>query len=568
MGLIGPFIAIASNPSSIGDIPILNSVYATLGFRSYEDFVVALGLFTIAAFCVKSVAYVVTNAYVFKVTFGQKKALVSRMMSAYLSAPYVFFLKKNTSSIVQKISIETTTFSQDYMMSLLMAVVNFITIILLLGLLAKTNPVFLMGILGVILLILIAFQLLSSRFKRWGRMRTEADQNMIRSVNHSLGGLKETRVIGCESYFEEQILAYGNQWARAVTLFRSSKMVFPVIVQTSLIVTVIGYICGSLVFADQGLESITSVMAVFVAASLRLVPSVNQFVNSIGSLVNSSHILDIIYLDLKEIESLNSIKNSQYKDDLSQALEENPSFKSNSDANLNFRKSVELQNVSYKYPSSSEPAVKDISLSIKKGESVALIGKSGAGKTTLVDIILGLLKPQDGDIRVDGVSVYSDLRSWQGLVGYIPQSIFLMDDTIERNIAFGVPDHLIEHEKLHKAIESAQLNDLIESLPDGISSQMGERGIRLSGGQRQRIGIARALYHEREILVLDEATAALDNETERLVTESINALAGKKTLIIIAHRLSTIKQCDRVFELGNGKLINSGTYSEVVKNTV
>ena len=193
-----------------------------------------------------------------------------------------------------------------------------------------------------------------------------------------------------------------------------------------------------------------------------------------------------------------------------------------------------------------------------------MIGKSGSGKTTLVDIILGLLDPKAGDILVDGKSIYNNLRSWQDMVGYIPQSIFLIDDTVERNIAFGVPDRLIDTERMYQAIKAAQLEELIAQLPEGIKTQVGERGVRLSGGQRQRIGIARALYHERKILVLDEATSALDNETERLVSDAIKSLAGTKTLIIIAHRLTTVEHCDRVYLLEKGRVVESGSYREVV----
>jgi ABC-type multidrug transport system fused ATPase/permease subunit len=182
----------------------------------------------------------------------------------------------------------------------------------------------------------------------------------------------------------------------------------------------------------------------------------------------------------------------------------------------------------------------------------------------LVDIILGVLNPQEGDITVDDISIYENLRAWQNLVGYIPQSIFLLDDTVERNIAFGVLDHLIDHERLEKAIASAQLSELVQQLPSGIHTRVGERGVMLSGGQRQRIGIARALYHEREVLVLDEATSALDNETEQKISEAIQALSGEKTVIIIAHRLSTVKHCNCIYQMERGQLVRSGSYQEVV----
>jgi ABC-type multidrug transport system fused ATPase/permease subunit len=238
--------------------------------------------------------------------------------------------------------------------------------------------------------------------------------------------------------------------------------------------------------------------------------------------------------------------------------------KSNSQGAMSFVEEFTIDNVAYRYPNAPEESLKQVSLQIKRGQSIGLIGRSGAGKTTMVDVILGLLMPQSGDIRVDGVSIYEDIRAWQNLVGYVPQSIFLMDDTLEKNIAFGVPTDAIDRQRLYAAVESAQLSELVESLPDGLRTVMGERGIRLSGGQRQRVGIARALYHQREVLVLDEATAALDNETEKLVSESIKALGGAKTIIIIAHRLSTIEHCDCIYLMEKGCVVKSGTYPEVV----
>ena len=235
---------------------------------------------------------------------------------------------------------------------------------------------------------------------------------------------------------------------------------------------------------------------------------------------------------------------------------------------LIFGHEIVLDDVSYQYPETASHSIKDVSLTIKKGESIAFVGKSGAGKTTLVDVILGLLTPQKGDIRVDNLSIYKNLEGWQRIIGYIPQSIFLIDDTIERNIAFGVPDELIDKQRIYEAIRSAHLEEVVQKLPEGIKTKVGERGVLLSGGQRQRIGIARALYHECEILVLDEATAALDNETERLVTEAIKSLGGNKTVITIAHRLSTIEHCDCIYQLEQGKIIKTGNYKEVILNSL
>ena len=327
----------------------------------------------------------------------------------------------------------------------------------------------------------------------------------------------------------------------------------------------------------EGVSGTASVIGVFALASMRLLPAITNSINGVNQLRASSYTLDQIYYELSELLSLQQqIEKSSLSFNKSLPIcEQNSNFDLNlgqvsQNKCLKFDHLIQLDGITYRYPNSSRDVVVDVSLSIEKGESVAFIGQSGAGKTTLVDIILGLLTPQYGDLKVDGVSIYQDLRAWKNLIAYIPQSIFLIDDSIAKNIAFGVPDHLIDRDKLAKAIEVAQLTEVIANLPQGINTIVGERGILLSGGQRQRVGIARAIYHDREILVLDEATAALDNETEKLVTDSIAALSAnsKITLITIAHRLSTIKNCDLIYMLNHGKIMRFGTYSEIVEKNI
>jgi ABC-type bacteriocin/lantibiotic exporter with double-glycine peptidase domain len=317
-------------------------------------------------------------------------------------------------------------------------------------------------------------------------------------------------------------------------------------------------------------------------------PAITQLLTGLTTLKGSGYVLDKLYSDLKNLEAIETEKSSPpngfgtldsrankqilskilYSPSDYETLETNTQVSVSSpqarESLPSLHESISLKNVTYRYPKMERDAVHAVNLTIQKGESIAIIGRSGSGKTTLVDVILGLLKPDSGDIELDGRSIYSNLPAWQNLIGYIPQSIFLTGDSIERNIAFGVPDHLIDPNKIETAIQSAQLEHLIQELPQGIKTEVGERGIRLSGGQRQRIGIARALYHSREILVLDEATSALDNETEELVTESIKSLSGSMTMIIIAHRLSTVAHCDRVYQMEKGQIIQSGSYEEVV----
>lgn len=563
IGLIGPFVNIASDPQFIHKISLLDNIYKQLELQDASQFIPILGVGIAIIFCLKSSLYFLSWVKIHQYTSELKQAIITRLLSAYLTVPYTFHLQRNTASLVKNILIETGTFTEACVLPLLTVSVNCILLFFLLLVLAKTDLLLLTIIMSILLPIFIFFNLLGKKFRKWGKTKSESKQEIVRILNHSLGGLKETRVIGCEPYFQQQMAQEARHLARAESLFSSSQILPRVLVETALIVFIMLFISVSIIFFKQNMQAITGIMGVFAVASMRLIPAISMLLSSLNQLRNSHYAVKMLYLDLKEIDSLGVDKLTQKQLDL--PINNSVGFKDNRSQVMAFNNQIDLHNITYTYENSSQVAIEDISLNIKKGQSIALIGKSGAGKTTLVDIILGLLKPEKGDITVDGVSIYNNLRCWQNLVGYIPQSIFLSDDTIERNIAFGVADRLIDSEKLDKAIKAAQLEELVMQLPQGIKTEIGERGIRLSGGQRQRIGIARALYYEREILVLDEATAALDNETERLVNEAVNSLAGTKTLIIIAHRLSTVENCDRVYLLEKGRVIKSGNYQEVVE---
>ena len=561
IGLIGPFLNITANPESIHQITILDWLYRQLELQSSVQLIPILALAIAAIFCFKSLLYFLSWAKINQYHTNLNRALITKLLSAYLAVPYTFHLQRNTAGLIKNVLFETNTFTGACILPLLNSAVNSIILVFLFLVLAKTDLLLLAMIMLILLPILVLFNLLANKFKKWGKIKSESKKKMIRILNHGLGGLKETRVIGCESYFQQQMAEVAREFARAESLFSTSQVLPRILIETALIVFIMLFISLSLIFFKQDMREITGVMGVFALGSMRLIPAASQLFSSVNQLRNSNYAIDMLYLDLKEIEIQGLSKLSLAR--LNSATVGSVDFAPGKQA-MTFEHQIDLDRITYSYDKSSQLAVKDISLKIKKGQSIALIGKSGAGKTTLVDIILGLLEPKSGDILVDGVSIYSNLRGWQDLIGYIPQSIFLIDDTVERNIAFGVRDSAIDPEKLNRAIQAAQLEELIAQLPQGIKTEVGERGVRLSGGQRQRIGIARALYHEREILVLDEATSALDNETERLVSDAIKSLAGTKTLITIAHRLSTVEHCDRIYLLEKGRLVESGSYQEVV----
>ncbi len=566
IGLIGPFMAMAVNPETIERNLWLFNFYKYIGIGSTNQFIAFLGFAIITIFYFKSFFYFRIQEYVYKFCYAQQVKLRLRLMHTYLLLPYEFHLRTNSANIIQNIIHESGNFTYSIAIPLLNLISHLFVLFILLLLLARTDLLATLSILALLLLAIFPFHYFRHKIANWGQENLDALTETVRIVNHAVGGFKETKIFGCEPFFEDQLTAQTYKYARAASRFHAFQQLPRLVIEVILMTFIVGFVSLSLVFVERT-ESLVSVLSIFAIASIRILPSASQATTCLGSLRNSKPTLDKIYLDLKELESPEVIRYLRMSygitsDNLLKKISQG--FKVLETKPLAFVNKVVFDKVTYRYPGAAANALTDVSLTIRKGESIALIGKSGAGKTSLVDVFLGLLVPQSGDIQVDGVSVYGDLRSWQGLIGYIPQSIFLTDDTIQRNIAFGVPDHLVDQQRLERAVSLSQLSELIDQLPEGLQTMVGERGTRLSGGQRQRIGIARALYHEREILVLDEATSALDNETEKLISESIRALSGTKTMIIIAHRLSTVEHCDRVYEMDKGRIIKSGSYQEIV----
>jgi len=551
--MVGPFIALATKPEIIHQHSWLSAIYAKLQLNSEHSFLFLVGLVVIIIFYLKAFLNFSSQKYVFEFGFGQQADLSSRLMKAYLAAPYTFHLNRNSATLIQSLTGETERFTNGLMMPLLTSISNGIVTLALISLLIRTNAMALTIIGAVLLFAIVIVYFLKEPLKRWGKEGSDARIEIFRAINHGLGGLKETKVIGCEPYFEaqldEQVERFGKSTALALSFSNLPRFMIEAFLITFLIVFTFLFVTS-----NQDSQTLSSVLGIFALASIRLLPAISNLLSAINGIRYSSHSLDQLYFDLKDLEA-NNLEPLSFRETKMLESSEKLSWSNGS---------VSLNDIVYRYPNAERSSLDGISLNIRKGESIGLIGKSGAGKTTLVDVILGLLIPQSGDITVNGVSIYKNLRSWQDMLGYVPQSIFLTDDTLRRNIAFGTPDHLIDHERLLKAVKAAQLSDLIEQLPHGLDTNVGERGVLLSGGQRQRVGIARALYHEREILVFDEATAALDNETEALVTEAIKSLSGIKTMIIIAHRLSTIEHCDRIYMLEKGRVVKAGSYQEVV----
>ncbi len=547
IGLIGPFITLSGNLNLIEEHNWLQALYTSSGLSQKSHFVALLGMCIIVIFCLKSWISWRAQSYVFQFSYWQKSQLISKLMGAYLDVPYHFLLGENSANIIQNIIEETRKFANGVLITLLTAIANLLVIISLTILLCWTNIIAVLGLIAIALPLLFLFIRFQDRLTYWGRESSQSNEAIIRIVNHGLGSIKETKILGCKTYFEDQIAAQADRYARARGGFYAFKLAPRMIIETVIVVLLVGVI-SVLLIQHHEIQELLPVLSIFAIASIRLIPASSNFAGGISLLRNTAYTVNKLHHDLKQMETVT-------RED---------SYHTGNGRFNPFESHISLESVTYHYPRATTPALHNISLKIHKGQSIALIGKSGSGKTTLVNVLLGLLTPEAGDIRIDNHSIYTNLRGWQNLVGYIPQSIFLTDDTIARNIAFGIPDAHIDHDRLMQAIAAAQLKALIDDLPDGLQTHVGERGVRLSGGQQQRIGIARALYHQKEILVLDEATAALDNETESLVTDAIKALSGTKTIVIVAHRHTTVAHCDHIYVMDHGRIIKSGLYQEVV----
>jgi ABC-type multidrug transport system fused ATPase/permease subunit len=355
----------------------------------------------------------------------------------------------------------------------------------------------------------------------------------IQHIQQGLGGVKDVKLLGREAYLvsQFQVHAVGSAHAaRSQTTLQALPRLWLELLAVGGLTALIAIMIGQ----GKATQDMLPVVALFAAAAFRFLPSVNRVLGAVQGIRYQRPVVDALHGEIQLMSG---------DVDTAGALP------------VSFDETLALEGVSFRYPGAEAWALRDVSLTIERGTSVGFVGTSGAGKSTLVDVVLGLLNPDTGAVKIDGRDIRSNLRGWQDQIGYVPQSIFLTDDTLRRNVAFGIPDEQIDESAIEYAVASAQLDSFVKALPDGLDTVVGERGTRLSGGQLQRIGIARALYHNPGVLVMDEATSALDTETERGVMEAVRALRGEKTLLVVAHRTSTVEHCDYVFRLEQGALV-------------
>lgn len=539
VAVFNPFIEVMMQTSSIADDSFLQFFFQHTNIDSVEGYLIALSFIIAVIYVVKNVYLTFEQNAILSFSYRTRMNLATRLLTTYMNEPYTFHLSKNIAEMQRCLQTDTSQF-MSLINSCLQLAVEFVTC-LALGVYLFHTSHSITVLIGLLLgLCVFIFFIISKKVSsKLGRQNEFYNAKLFQWINQSLGGIKEVKILQREKYF---IDSYRTNYKKVIWGARVNELLAAVpkyIVETVAIVGLVLAIIVKLLFGHGALETFVPQMAVFAVAAFRLLPSVGKINAYVNNVMYTKASLDMIYQDLCEIE-----KNKPIEVEWEGKTE-----------NWKFMKGVFAEHITYHYPDSDTEVLHDITLEIPKGKTVALIGPSGAGKTTLADIILGLLPPVSGVVRMDDKNIYENLRSWRQKLGYIPQSIYLSDDTIRNNVAFGIYEAQIDDNAIWKALEKAQLKEFVQGLEKGLDTYVGDRGVRLSGGQRQRIGIARALYHDPEILVLDEATSALDSSTEQAVMESIESLQGLKTMVIIAHRLTTIKNADLIYEVVEGKVI-------------
>jgi len=539
LGIVVPIIGILTQDDYQQKYPFIVDIFGEL---SREELISAVMVAMVLIYIVRSL-FLFWSLWIQKGFSASVSGRLSQSLFAiYLRQPYMFHLQRNSSTLMRnaKNATSVVTCGVDPFMVLL---TDGLVAIAMFTLLIYVEPIGTIAVLLVFGLSTSTFQRLTRRrIDSWGHQVDHHETKILQHLQEGFGGAKDVKILGRENEFLSQ---HEKHLKRSIRISRVYNVILTLPRSFMEIITIVGLclLVVSMVVRGRELSEIVPVLGLFAAAAFRVMPSINRLLMATQTLIFNRSIIAAVYRDFQ----LDAPDRGKYV------------------KNSPFANSLELHDVSFQYPTAARASLQNVSLVVRRGEAVGFVGPSGAGKSTLVDVILGLFAPTAGEVRVDGHNIQENLRNWQNQIGYVPQSIYLTDDTLRRNVAFGLSDENIDDKLVAEAIRLAQLDAFVESLPDRLETVVGERGVRLSGGQRQRIGIARALYHNPSVLVLDEATSSLDTPTEHGVMQAVQALQGTKTVIIVAHRLSTVEYCDRLYRIEDSRITEEGTFAEVVK---
>lgn len=549
---IMPFFAVLSNPEVVHTNSLLSGAYRNLGFSSTQSFLMVLGflVFTVVVFGL--IFKAITVFALTRFSYMRINSIGSRLLCAYLRQPYEWFLDQHSSDLSKVVLSEVEKVVSGAVVPATKILAQLTIIAFLVALIVVIDP-FVALMAGATLG--GSYTLIYVGVRRYltaiGKDRVTANQERYRTAQEVLNGIKDVKVRGLEE-------VYHRKFQNASFRFASREAINQIIAALPrflLEAVAFGGMLGLMLFllsaSEDGLSGVLPLMALYAFAAFRILPALQQFYAGVTLLRYARPAL------FELSESYRQIVDHVHSTDFGSLV---------SERRLQVKEAVELRDVFFAYPKTSRMALNGLNMRIRANTTVALVGSSGAGKTTAADVILGLLWPSRGGVFVDEVAVTGvNARGWQRTIGYVPQQIFLTSDSVAANIALGVPEKERDDRAIERAARAAELHDFVSrQLPDGYNTNVGERGVRLSGGQRQRIGVARALYHDPDVLILDEATSALDNVTERAVMDAVHNLSKEKTIILIAHRLTTVQTCDEIFVFQDGQVADSGTYSELL----
>lgn len=539
VGMLVQAVNVVIDPQVLEKSGLVRRFYDFLGCRDFRSFSITVMVLLVVTFAVKNFFLFVQQKLTFAFVYTNQFATSERMMRNYLRRGYEFYLNADTAVVQRNITSDVNNM-YALILALLQLLSDGVMSLFVVGYCLMTNGVMtvLLAVSLVLLMVLIKSILKPIMYKA-GKDNQDYYSGLFKWISQTVQGIKEVKVTGKEQYFVDEYRRCGSGYVNAVQRYSLYNNVPKLLIETVCIAVMMGYMIA-LTLLGTATENMLEVLSTLAAAAFVLLPAVNRINNQINSIAYFEPFFMGVSDNLQD-------EISDTKVDMSFAADE--------EEKLPLCRSIELKDIVYAYPNTDKLIFDHADLTIPIGASVGIVGTSGAGKSTIVDILLGLLEVKEGSIRADGVDVKDRYRNWLKNIGYIPQMIFMLDDTIRRNVAFGVHDEMIDENRVWEVLREARLDEFVKTLPEGLDTGIGERGIRLSGGQRQRIGIARALYYDPEVLILDEATSALDNDTEAAIMDSINRLHGRKTLVIIAHRLQTIEKCDLVYRVENGQAV-------------
>ena len=534
IGLILPALTVVTDVNMSNEYPMINIVSDLMGWNNVYERVSGVIIIVVVIYFIKVMFLMILAWKQAGFIYGVKAEVSQNLFSTYFYQPYEFHLRRNSAQLVRNLTVEVKQFSAALTNVLLLIsevfVIFGITVLLLaiepLGTLATAISLLFIG--GVY------YYFTHDLSKVWGEKRQHHEGMIIQQIQEGLGGVKDAILLGHEKEFLDRY-SVNNLGSAHVGRYQNILNSTPRLLLELLVIISLSILIVTMLKQGMSINELMPIVGVFVVAAVRLMPSINRVIVSLHGLRYSASAISLLNKELNEAHVLK-------EDDLSCQ---------NEIVSVN---SINLKKVTFSFSDTSKNVLNEVDLQIYKGEIVGFVGGTGEGKSTLIDVLIGLLTPTQGQVLINDIDIQSCVRDWQKHIGYVSQHIFLIDNTLRRNIAFGLNDDKIDDERVFSAIKSAQLEKFVSGLPEGVNTNVGERGLRLSGGQRQRIGIARALYHNPDVLVLDEATSALDVNTENEVMKSVFHMHGNKTVIIIAHRLNTLKECDRIFEMGNGEL--------------